>query len=423
MIVLLLSACNSNLSPFARRADKTSKVIIGIAWPPFGKAKEINLFTGARLAVKEWNNRCTLTSNNNKAKPQQLEERCDKFLQNRKIELKEESEPMVNSDKNIAETKRHQIEQNKTYEIAQKFANNLNMIAVIGHRSSSQAIQASITYEHHGIVFLAPTATNLALTNHNFKYVFRLMPNNDELSAKMTDYLKSYHYKRVALIYERSVYAEEFAESFSKNANNKFDIIFQQSFFKTEEQFTDMLAKLKEKSFLLDAIFLVTDANKACKIVKQAHAINITTPFIGGDAMFKPSLEECPAAANTVVPTILNESTLHRFQDKLALDKVVKDVESISNTEYQQALLGYDAINLLIHAIRQAQSLEPQEIANQLRYMEPWQQGILGEYAFKLDGNLKRENAINFAILCPKPQEPQKLFFKISSNFSSQCNQ
>ena len=50
----------------------------------------------------------------------------------------------------------------------------------------------------------------------------------------------------------------------------------------------------------------------------------------------------------------------------------------------------------------------------------PWE-GTLGRYAFKEDGNLKRENAVNLAILCPDPKNPQKLAFKISSDSSPKC--
>jgi ABC-type branched-subunit amino acid transport system substrate-binding protein len=420
--MLLLSACNSNQTPLERRQAKakeaddknSNKIIIGITWPR-DESKAVDLVTGVRFAVEEWHNQCVL--NNDKA------ELCD-FLQNKEIELKEEDESI--DDEGMSDSERYRLEQNNTHRIARKFANNLNIIAVIGHRKSAQAISASITYEQQGIVFLAPTATNLALTNHNFKYVFRLMPNNDELSVKMADYFKNNNYKRVAILYERNVYAEEFAETFMKNSTNKVDIVFQQSFFQKEEDFTEILGNLKKKSFLLDAIFLVTDDEKACKIIEQADDLDIDKPFAGGDAVFGSQLESCPKARETVVPTIIDESRLNAFKKDLEKSLELKygkkiNVESISNTEYQKALLGDDAINLLVHVINQIKSTKPIEIANKLRYMNPWE-GKLGEYAFENDGNLKRDNAINLAILCPKPEDPQKLFFKISSDLSPKCD-
>lgn len=245
------------------------------------------------------------------------------------------------------------------------------------------------------------------------------MPNDEELSVKMTDYFKDNNYKRVAILYERSVYAEAFAETFMKNSLRKFDIIFQHSFFQTEEDFTEMLAKLKEKSFLLDAIFLVASSEKACKVIKQAHFLDIKMPFVGADAVFKADMESCPEAEGTVVPTILDESKLNTFKEKH--EKEI-NVESISNSEYQAVLLGYDVISLLVDVINQIKSTEPLKIANQLRYMDPWRKGTIGEYAFKEDGNLQRENAVNFAILCKTALNPKKLFFKISSDPSLKCD-
>jgi branched-chain amino acid transport system substrate-binding protein len=434
--MLVLSACSIDRTSLEERrqqaetADKEAKtdknynqIIIGIAWT-FDEAEKINLVTGAKFAVQEWNDRCLLNSDRNKIKLQNLEEPCSKFLRNRKIKIRVENDKIKydKNDENISEIEFRQAELDKTYKIAQKFARDLNIIAVIGHRKSSQAISASITYEQHGMVFLAPTATNLALTNHNFKYVFRLMPNNEKLSIKMTDYFKDNNYKRVAILYERSTYAQELAETFMKNATNKFDIFFQQSFFSKEKHFTEILGELKEKSFLLDATFLAMNSDKACEIMKQAHALNIKIPFIGGDAIFKPNLEECLEAEGIVVPTILNKSKLDTLKKYLQSKKVVEDVEMTSNTEYQQAFLGYDAINLLINVINRIESTEPIKIANKLRYMEPWKEGILGEYAFKEDGDLKREDAINFAILCQTSSDPKKLSFNISPDSSLTCD-
>ena len=419
--MLLLSACSPDKTPLelrqdqaqARDANKSSPVVIGIAWE---KEKEpINFVTSAQFAIDEWNKQCALeNSNADKSESQKLKE-CG-ILWKRKIEIEFENEPWLDTNENMSEVERLQKEKDKTYEIARKFAKNLNVIAVIGHANSSQAIPASITYEQHGIVFLAPTATNLALTNHNFKYVFRLMPNNEELSAKMTDYLKDNNYKRIALLYERSIYGEEFAENFVKNSTNKLDIVFQQSFFptdkRTDEDITEILADLRKKSFLLDAIFLITNDEKVCQVIKQARNLDIKKPFVGGDGVFWSDLKECQEAKGTVAPTILNKSKLENFK---------KDLKVIDDNKYEPVLLGYDAINLLIHAIIQAESTVPIEIAGQLRYMVPPWEGTLGRYAFKEDGNLKRENAVNLAILCPDPKNPQKLAFKISSDSSPKC--
>jgi ABC-type branched-subunit amino acid transport system substrate-binding protein len=394
----------------AEQADKEAnrKITIGVAWS-FNKDGYC-FIEGAKFAVDRLNNQGGL------------------LTLHRKIELKERDERVNNTKQR--EAKRRQQELDKTHEIARTFAKDLDVIAVIGHRNSSQAIQASITYEQQGIVFLAPSATHLSLTNHNFSYVFRMMPDNGEMGTQLANYFQKNNYKRVAILNERSAYADQLSEAFINGASNKVNIVFQRSFFKNKTQFTDILAELKKKIFLLDAIFLVTTGEKACAIITQAREIGIKEPFIGGDAMLSSQLEKCPARAaveGTVVPTLLD---IPRF-------KKLKQVEStqaeliqfanylkktnpncIENTgEHQRTLLGYDAINLLAHAIDKAKSTIPIKIANQLRYMDPWDGGIIGDYAFQPNGNLKRENANHVAVLCNQRFEVLSVL-----NSANKCN-
>lgn len=388
----------------AQQADKEAnkKIIIGVAWS-FNKDGHC-FIEGAQLAVDRLNNQGGL------------------LISHRKMELTEQDESV--NDTNQREAKRRQQELDNTHEIARTFAKDLDVIAVIGHRNSSQAIQASITYEQQGIVFLAPSATHLSLTNHNFSYVFRMMPDNGEMGTQLANYFQKNNYKRVAILNERSAYADQLAETFINGASNKVNIVFQRSFFKNKTQFTDILAELKKKSFLLDAIFLVTTGEKACTIITQAREMGMKEPFIGGDALLSSQLEKCPAPAavdGTVVATLLDISRLERFKEELKLfvNQLEKTNPScIENTgEHQRTLLGYDAINLLAHAIDKAKSTIPIKIANQLRYMDPWDEGIIGKYAFQPNGNLNRESANHFAVLCNQR-------FEILSvpNSANKCN-
>src|SRR4051812_10624640 len=58
--------------------------------------------------------------------------------------------------------------------VAQEIASYPDVVAVLGHESSSSAIGASVVYENHGILFIAPNPTSPRLTIHGFQYVFRM---------------------------------------------------------------------------------------------------------------------------------------------------------------------------------------------------------------------------------------------------------
>ncbi|MDY6991772.1 MAG: ABC transporter substrate-binding protein [Pseudomonadota bacterium] len=402
--LILLDACEQSYHYSTKqrqeRALKTQeKIVIGISWP-LNNPCEATLVEGAQVAVD------ILNAENPK----------------RTIQLKiaDESFNEMASENEVA---RFRAQQERTFEIARAFADDLDVIAVIGHRYSSQAIQASITYENHGIVFLAPTATHLSLNHHNFNYVFRLVPNNEEIGTQMANYVHQNEYKRVAVLYERTPYAEELAQVFIQNAQEKFNIVFKRSFFSTETRFTKLLVELVEQvSSFLDAIFLVTGGKKACQIIKQAEKVGIDKPFVGSDALLSAELEHCSSAAQgTVVPLLIDKDRINsgkfdhlyekfkKFAEKRQQNCSNKEKHSEPQSELQRLYLGYDAVSLLSYIIEEIETTVPIEIATHLRYtMTPWKAGIIGNYAFQEDGNLKREDSSYFAILCPRSADEKQ---------------
>lgn len=399
--LILLYACEQgyhySTEQRKKRALKTQeeKIVIGISWS-LNNPCEATFVEGAQMAVDILNAKYP-------QRPIQLKKADESFQ-----EMASESE-----------VKRIRGQQQRTFEIARAFADDLDVIAVIGHRSSSQAIQASITYENNGIVFLAPSATHLSLNQHHFNYIFRLVPNNEEIGAQMAHYVHQNEYKRVAVLYERTPYAEELAQVFIQNAQEKFNIVFKRSFFSKETQFTQLLVELVEHvSSFLDVIFLVTGGQKACHIIEQARKLGIEKPFVGSDALLSAEFERCSRAAQgTVVPLLIDKDRINRGEFAHLYEEFQKSdkrrqqncLNSWPQSELQRLYLGYDAVTLLSHVIEEIETTVPIEIATHLRYTRtPWRAGIIGDYAFQEDGNLKRKDSSHFAILCPRSADEEQ---------------
>lgn len=370
LIVVLTSGCldESYREIKRERADRANKnngeILIGISW-----SKQYDTFIkGVQLAVKEINN--------------------EGGILNRPLKIIINTEEEKLSDPGLSTRKYQNISLN----IANSFAKNHDIIAVIGHLASKTALLAAPVYENTGILFLSPSATDIQLTNHSFDYIFRTIPDNYEMGAQIADYAIKRSYKKIAVLYDRVIYASQLTDVFSEKINEiegDMKIVFMRSFFENSVDLTALLVDLKKVDF--DIIFLATtDINLTARIYQKSHEMGINVPFIGGENLDNPVFfnlvkkwEYSETDKKTVIPVVFN-NFLPENQKFIASFKQEygNDIEPD-----QFAALGYDNIILLAHAIKQAHSSVPIKIAETLRYMAPCQ-ALTGKYLFTESGEL-----------------------------------
>lgn len=342
-------------------------IVIGVPW----RGSESDYFLeGVKLAAKEINQRGGVLHNN----PLKL---------------------VINDDETayykagITENERRNVVLN----VAKSFAENPNLIAVVGHGSSNIASIVSTTYENNGILFFMPNARYSKLTGHNFEYVFRTAFSNLESGIQLADFIAQKGYKNVAVLHNREDSSTELVDTFMVNAVEKYkiNIVFRRSFFDKTSDITPIIVDLK-KLQNVDAILIAASTSMSAKLYQQCRSSGIKLPFIGGEALdtrvFSDKIkqwENSPHIQKSSIPTFFKRtSTLgKKFSDSFSRE-YGKDVRP----DYLAAA-GYDTITLLAHTIQMAQSAVPGEIATSLRYMAPCQ-GVSGKYEFKLNGDLKR---------------------------------
>ena len=90
--------------------------------------------------------------------------------------------------------------------VAQRLAQNNDVVAVIGHMQSYVSLPAAAIYDLSGLVHLAPTATDPRLTEQGYRRLFRITFTDREIGAQMADFAASQGYDRVAIYYIRDAY-------------------------------------------------------------------------------------------------------------------------------------------------------------------------------------------------------------------------
>jgi branched-chain amino acid transport system substrate-binding protein len=271
--------------------------------------------------------------------------------------------------------------------VAQQIADDPNVVAVIGHLQSYITVQTAGVYDQAGLVLVAPTSTDPKLTQLGYKRLFRATFTDNSVGRQLADLVASQQRRKVAVYYIRNDYGRNVANAFEERARqlgvavqarNSYDPSEQAS----ERTFDQVLTEWKPMD--LDAILLAGEVPSAAIFVAQARRKGIDVPILGGDAMSSPALMAVAGAAaeGITVASFFNPDEprpeVVRFNAAFtAKYGVPPDAGSA---------LGYDCVQLLAHAMKEARSAVPEDVARALHALKDWR-GVTGAFSFDEGGN------------------------------------
>lgn len=263
-----------------------------------------------------------------------------------------------------------------------KIAVDPSVAAVLGHWRPNVAIPASVIYEAANILFVPPLATAKALTGHDFKFVFRIVPGNKTMAGQMASVAQLLGYRTVVLLYAQDDYSRELAFMFEDAAVSRgLDFVQRRSFAAGEEDYRSLIAQFSNNP--PDLIFLSAEGETGGRMARQLREMGVTAPIMGGETLNARAYVEAAgrAADNTVVPSVYQE----RAETPENRRFVERYTQRFGLPPDQNAALGYDSVHLLADAIAQAKSVAPQSISAALHY-RPLSAGVTGMHVFDAQG-------------------------------------
>lgn len=274
--------------------------------------------------------------------------------------------------------------------IAQTFAENLDMVAVIGHYNSHVSIPASSIYESSGLLMLSPESTNPELTQQGFKYVFRNVPSDIIIGAQMADCMIKMGHRKVAIYYTRSTYGYGLANGFEDRFVEYIDkfegveIVDRISYDSNNmREFKAVLNRWKHLKF--DAIFLVAGMPEAAMIITKACELGINVPFFGGDLFGSPELWKIAGKSSD---RIVFGTFFHPDDPRPEVKRFNTDFKDKYGTiPDPMAAQGYDAVKLLVYAMKKAGTTAPDKVADILHSTKNWM-GVTGVHTFDEKGDV-----------------------------------
>ena len=274
--------------------------------------------------------------------------------------------------------------------VAHKLA-DAEINGMIGHLNSGTTIPASRVYHDAGIPQISPSATNPRYTQQGFKSAFRTMAN-DEQQGRLLGQFATRHLsaKRIAIIDDRTAYGQGLADEFEKSVKSNGGVIVAREF--TTDKSTDFRAILTSiKGNQPDLLFFGGMDPQGGPLMRQVRSLGITAQFLGGDGLYTPEFIKLAGDASEGAYSSLPGVPLEKMPNGLAFrDKY----RAKYNRDIQlYAPFCYDAVNIMIEAMKRADSVKPEKYLPEL--IKTDYSGVTARIMFDEKGDLKA-GAITF---------------------------
>lgn len=236
--------------------------------------------------------------------------------------------------------------------VVTKLVTSDRVVAVLGEVASSRTLAAAPVAQQYGVPLITPSSTNPAVTQVG-DYVFRVCfidPFQGLVMAKFAS--ESLGLTRVAVLRDiRNDYSVGLADVFIENFRGmEGTIVSDQSYSEGDTDFSAQLTAIRASN--PEAIFVPGYYTEVGLIARQARALGLNVPLLGGDGWDSPALVEI--GGNALDGSFFSN---HYSQDdpSPAIQNFVSAYEQRFGAKPDAlAGLGYDAAMLLFDAMERA---------------------------------------------------------------------
>src|ERR671914_760146 len=252
--------------------------------------------------------------------------------------------------------------------VAQKLV-DAKVVGVVGHLNSGTSIPASPIYNQAGIPVISGSATNPKLTEQGFKTQFRVVARDDQQGPAVANYLTTNNKPQtVAVIDDATAYGEGIANEGEKGTDKTTD-------------WKAVLTKLRGRN--PDAVFYGGMDATGGPLLKQGRELGIKAVFSFGDGACTDKMKELAGDAAEgllcsqagIPPQAASKKFLDAYKKKFNADPIL------------YSPFTYDAANLMIEAMKKANSTDPKKYLPELQKISFT--GASGPISFDQKGDRK----------------------------------
>jgi branched-chain amino acid transport system substrate-binding protein len=280
-----------------------------------------------------------------------------------------------------------------TASIAKQFVEEDKVAAVVGFTDSDSVLAAGPIIQEAGLPFITAGATSPKLPDQVGDMMFLACFGDNVQAAAGAEYSFKNFGKTAYLLIDKGVEYTTLLGAYFKARFEELGgtIVLEDTYEDDATDFSAQITKLKALSEQPAFYYIAAMPYNVGPVVKQLREAGLTGPVVGGDGYDTPDLVSVAGdAANDVY------FTTHALMDKdNGTDGIKKFIEAY-NTEYGHdpenafAALGYDAVYLLVDAIKRGGSTDAKAIQKALLETKDFP-GITGSITFSEDSRVPQK--------------------------------
>jgi branched-chain amino acid transport system substrate-binding protein len=269
-------------------------------------------------------------------------------------------------------------------EIARKFSQDQQILAVIGDFSSTCCMAGAPIYQEAGLVQISPTASHPDFAKMG-DFQFGTVGRQDDEGPFMAKYVakKFLKAKKVAVIYINNDWGLVTTEYFKKAAQKEgVKIVATEAFFDGEKDFNALLTKLRQTN--PDTLCFMMQYNEAAIICRQIKQMGWNVKIMAAGSLYSEKLIQL---GGKDVEGLISESPfIIEKNDKVAIKFANEFTRRAGFQPNIHATSAYDTAMLVADAMKRAVKLDRKSIRNALKKTKNFK-GISGPITFNKEQN------------------------------------
>ena len=250
-----------------------------------------------------------------------------------------------------------------------------NVVAVIGENSSNQSLAAAPIAQANGVPMISPSSTNPNVTKKG-DYIFRVCFTDPYQGKALAAFVRSnLHLTNAAILKDnKNDYSVGLAEFFTKAfTENGGKIVAEQSYSGGDTEFRPQLTTIKQAK--PEVLFLPGFYTDVGQIAIQARDLGMNIPLVGGDGWDSPTVIQIGGKA--IDGSYFSD---HYFvgDPRPLTQRFVRAInQKYGHNPEANAALGYDALQILVAAIKKAGALDKKKMRDNIAATRDYQ-GVSG---------------------------------------------
>lgn len=278
--------------------------------------------------------------------------------------------------------------------VAQRFADDKSIVAVVGPFNSGVAIPAAPVYNKARLVAIS-TATNPKITTLGFDTFFRTIANDNVQGGTPADYFtKKLNAKKAAVVHDKQAFGQGVSDVFAAKFKELGGTITSvNGITATDTDFSAVVTKIKSES--PDVIQYGGTHVAGGLLLKQLRAQGLKQPFMAPDGCYTPEFIQVAGKENAEGAMVTFQ--IPPYDATPATQKFAADYKKTFNEDpgpYSGS--GYDMGKVLIAGIKGANSTDREAIVKATHALKI--DGLYGPIEFDATGEVKQPAIFIFQV-------------------------